>query len=245
MRATKQAGPIFTKYFGRAGKVEIKNADPRNMVTKFDLQIERQIRKIILKNFPKAKIIGEELGQAKTTNNDIVWLVDPIDGTTNFIRGIPFTCISIGVWQGNQPLVGVVYNPVLKQIYTATKGKGAFLNGKKITVSKVPKLKNSSGAIGWLTPQKGKKIFNQLVSAVRKMRVLASSSWQTCMVASGQIDYYTTRDVHIWDVGGPLAILQEAGGKFSDLKGQPLKLNLLEIVASNGKIHKELLKKLS
>ncbi|MBI3231873.1 MAG: inositol monophosphatase [Candidatus Doudnabacteria bacterium] len=244
IQAAKQSGPIFKKFFGNAGRAKMKNGDPRNLVTKIDLRIERHIRKTILKSFPGAKIIGEEYGSSKLKTNDVVWLIDPIDGTNNYIRGVPFSCISIGVWDGKGPLSGVVYNPIINQIYTALRGQGAFLNGKRIHVSNISKLNSTSGAIGWLTPGQGKKTFNQLINAVRKLRVFASSSWQTCMVASGQLDYFTTRDVHIWDVGGPLAILQEAGGKFTDFKGNPLKISLLEIVASNGKLQNELINKL-
>ncbi len=245
LKAAKEAGPLFKKHFGNAGKVSIKNNDPRNLVTKIDLAIEKQIRKTILKNFPNAKIIGEEFGSSSLEKDDVVWIIDPIDGTTNYIRGIPFSCISIGVWDEHGPLAGAVYNPVINQMYTALRNKGAYLNGKKIKPSDVSDLNSASGAIGWLSPKEGKITFNQLIDDVRKLRVLASSSWQTCMVASGQIDYYVTHDVHIWDVGGPLAILQEAGGTFTDFKGNLLKINLKEIVATNGKIHNELLKKLS
>ena len=245
IKAAKEAGPIFKKHFGNAGKVKMKNNDPRNLVTQIDLAIEKQIRKTILKNFPTAKIIGEEFGSSILEQDDVVWIIDPIDGTTNYIRGIPLTCITIGVWDKHGPLVGAVYNPLINQIYTALRGKGAFLNGKKIKVSAINSVSEASGGIGWMSPESGKKTFNQIIGDVRKIRVLATSSWQTCMVASGALDYYVTRDVNIWDVGGPLAILKEAGGKFSDFSGSPSTIALKEIIASNGKIHSELIKKLS
>lgn len=244
LKAAEQSGPLFKKYFGNAGPTKIKNGNPRDLVTKIDLRIEKGIRKLINKNFPESKIIGEEFGAAKTIPSDVVWLIDPIDGTTNYIRGIPITCISIGVWDKQGPLVGVVYNPVINQIYTALRGHGAFLNGKRIQASRTAKLSRASGAIGWLSPKKGKKIFNQIIGDTRKLRILASSAWQTCMVAGGQLDYYATRDVHIWDVGGPLVILNEAQGRATDFKNQPLKLNLKEIIATNRELHKQLITKL-
>jgi myo-inositol-1(or 4)-monophosphatase len=240
--AAKQSGAIFKKYFGNAGKVSIKNGDPRNQVTKIDLKIEQLIRRNIISAFPVSKIIGEEYGSSKLKPNDIVWLIDPIDGTTNYIRGIPITCISIGVWDKNGPVVGVVYNPLLEQIYSAIRGKGAFLNGKKIKVSGISKINLASGAMGWQNPNNGKQLFNKLITVCKKMRVLASSTWQTCLVASGQLDFYVTNDVHIWDVGAAMAILKEAGGAFTSIKGQALSLELSNIVASNGKIHSQLLK---
>ncbi len=241
----KANGGVFKKYFGHVGQVMIKNNDPRNLVTKVDRQIETNIRAEILKKFPDAKIIGEEFGGCTLAKNDIVWIIDPIDGTTNYIRGIPLCCISIGVWDSKGPLLGVVYNPVTEQIYTALRGKSAFLNGKRIKVSNISKLSEASGGIGWLNPTDGKKMFNSIIDDARKVRVLATSSWQTCLVASGQFDYYTTKYVNIWDVAGPLAILKEAGGKFTDFKGNILKINLKEIIASNGKIQSELVKKLA
>jgi myo-inositol-1(or 4)-monophosphatase len=245
LKAAKEAGPLFKKHFGNAGKVSIKNNDPRNLVTKIDLAIEKQIRKTILKNFPNSKIIGEEFGSSVLEKDDVVWMIDPIDGTTNYIRGIPLTCIAIGVWDKNGPLAGAVYNPVIGQMYTALRGKGAFLNNKRIKPSSVALISLASGALGWRSPLEGKKTFNQLIEIVGKARVMATSSWQTCMVASGALDYYVTSDVNIWDLGGPLAILQEAGGSFSDFKGNISQIDLKEVVATNGKIHKELLKKLS
>jgi myo-inositol-1(or 4)-monophosphatase len=245
LKAAKQAGPLFKKHFGNAGKVNIKNNDPRNLVTKIDLAIEKQIRQAILKNFPGSKIIGEEFGSSKLEIGDVVWMIDPIDGTSNYISGIPLTCIAIGVWDKKGPLAGAVYNPVINQIYTALRGKGAYLNNKKINPSKVTSISLATGALGWRLPQEGKKTFNKLIDLVGKARVMATSSWQTCMVASGALDYYVTTDVNIWDLGGPLAVLQEAGGKFSDFKGNLSKIDLKEIVASNGKIHDELLKKLN
>lgn len=242
--AAKASEQTFKKYFGNAGKISIKNGDPRNQVTAIDLKIERLIRQKINRAFPGAKIIGEEYGSSKLNPEDVVWIIDPIDGTTNYIRGIPLTCISIGIWDSNGPLAGVVANPILNQTYTALRGHGAFLNGKRIKTSKISALDSASGAIGWLSPKNAKKIFDQTVGFSRKIRVLASSAWQTCMVASGQLDYYTTHDVHVWDVAGPMAILSEAGGKATDFKGRELKINMLEIIASNGKIHNQLVGKL-
>lgn len=239
-KAAKNSGPIFKKYFGHPGIVNIKNNDPMNLVTEIDLKIERSIRNQILKEFPQAKIIGEEFGSCAIEKDDIVWIIDPIDGTTNFIHGIPLCCISIGVWDHKGPVAGAVYNPIINQIYTAQRGKGAFLNGKKITPSKITSLKNSSGSIGWRSPEKGSEIFSKITKMTRKVRVLASSAWQTCLVASGQMDFYATTDVNIWDVAGPLAVLSEAGGGFSDFNGKAIGIDLTQIIASNKKLHKEL-----
>src|SRR3989338_560179 len=128
IQAAKEAAPTFIKYFGKAGKAKIKNDNPRDLVTQADLQIERMIRKNILKAFPNSKIIGEEFAHSKLKEKDIVWIIDPIDGTTNFIQGLPNCGISIALWRGQNPQVGVVYNPITKELFTAQKGQGAKLN---------------------------------------------------------------------------------------------------------------------
>lgn len=243
VEAAQQVAPIFEKFFGNPGEIKTKNGDAGNLVTKIDLRIEKLIRQHILKSFPEAKIIGEEFGSSELKIDDTVWLIDPIDGTTNYIRGIPLCCISIGVWDKDGPLAGVVYNPIVRQIYTACRGKGAKLNGKKINVSKVSSLHEASGAVGWQSSEEAKKIFNQIIGNTRKLRILATSAWQTCMVASGQLDYYATRDVNIWDVGAAAIILLEAGGKMSNFDGSSCKLKLKEIIASNNHLHKEMLQK--
>ncbi len=242
IQAAKKAALIFIKHFGKAGKVKAKNGDPRDPVTKIDFRLEKLIRQTIKNNFPCANIIGEELGGKTDFSQGPTWLIDPIDGTHNYILGIPLTCISIGVWDKNGPLVGVVSNPILNQTYTALRGKGARLNRKKIQVSKVTRLREATGTTGWRLPKKGLALLNKIIPKARKIRVLASSSWQTCMVASGQLDFHLTKEVNIWDLGGPLVILQEAGGKFSDFSGYNLQLNLKECVVSNKNIHNELLK---
>jgi len=245
LKAAKQSGPIFKKYFGRAGKTQSKNGNPRDLVTKIDLRIERQIRKIILQNFPDAKIIGEEYGQSKVGPNDIVWLIDPIDGTTNFIQGVSNCCVSLAVWQGNRPLLGIVYNPVMNLLFFAKKGKGAKLNGKKISVSGVNKLESAFGGIGW-----GRDIpwvmanFPKLVKQLHKVRTLGSAAMEISYVGKASYDFQIHGRIKIWDFAAAAIIVTEAGGKITDFNGRPVSLSTTQIVASNGKIHNRLLKQL-
>ena len=241
VKAAKKSAAIFKKNFGHPGRIKTKGNDPMNLVTEIDLKIETAIRKEILKIFPEAKIIGEEFGSSEICADDVVWIIDPIDGTTNFIHGIPICCITIGIWDKKGPLAGVVYNPIINQMYTALRGQGAFLNGHKIKPSDVKKVNLSTGTIGWHSVDKGIHIFSKISKKTRKVRVLASSAWQVCLVAAGQMDFYATAGVNIWDVAGPLAVLQEAGGKFTDLAGKPVNIALKNLVATNSAIHTELL----
>lgn len=243
--AAKQAGPIFKRYFGNPKKVSIKDKNIRNAVTEVDLRIEKLIRGIVHKNFPKHKFIGEEFGAENLLKNDMVWIIDPIDGTNNYIHGVPLCCISIAVWQNDRPAVAVLYNPLTNQLFSAVTGKGAFLNGKKIFVSQVKRVDMAYGGIGWsLKLGVAKKIFGTIVPFVNKSRALGTTALQLAYVAAGIYDYYTVNNMHIWDVAAGILLIEEAGGKVSDWQGNKIIYQVREMVASNGKIHSQLLKQL-
>lgn len=243
--AAKTAGKPFTANFGKPKKIQLKGGDIRNQVTEVDLHIEKLISAYIKKRLPGSQFIGEEMTPDKREDlGKIFWIIDPIDGTSNYIQGIPLCCISIAAWDGRSPLAAVLYNPLSGEIITAAKGHGAFLNGKKIRVSNTPSLSRALGGVGWFNPKDGAKLFQALIVAGRKLRVLATSAWQLGLVAAGKFDFYATTDVHIWDIAAGILIISEAGGKFSSLHGHKLDLNCRSILASNGKIHNELLKQL-
>lgn len=243
LSAAKQAAPIFIKYFGKAGKTKAKNGNPRDLVTKADLQIERIIRKNILKAFPKSKIIGEEYQHSKVGPNDLVWLIDPIDGTTNFIQGLSNCGISIALWQGQQPLLGIVYNPVTGQLFSAQKNKGAKLNGKKIRVTNTAKIDSAYGGFGWGRDIAwGVKNFPLVLPKLRKIRTLGSTAMELCKIAEGIYDFHIQGRIKIWDFAAAAIILTEAGGKITDFNGRAVSLATTQLVGSNGKIHSQLLK---
>lgn len=240
--AAKQSGKIFQKYFGRPQSVKMKDRDPANLVTEIDKAIEAQIRKILLKNFPNHKIIGEELGRQKLKKTDLVWIIDPVDGTTNYIQGLPFCCISIALWDSQGPMVAAIYNPLLKKLFTATRGKGAKLNNKTIGISKEKNLGHAFGSIGLVNDAKGIPTFTLLAKNVRKLRTLATAALQMSFVASGNFDFFTTTSIKIWDFAAAALIVAEAGGTVTDMQGKPLTINTKNVLASNGKIHSQLLK---
>ena len=220
----------------------MKNNDPRDLVTEIDKKIESQIRKSLLKRFPKHKIIGEEFGSGEIKKNDLIWILDPIDGTTNYIQGLPFCCVSIGLWDGKGPLVGVVYNPVLNYLFTAERGKGAFLNGKKIRVSDNRQLNRSFGGFGWgRNIDKAAVNFPKLVRLLHKIRTLGSATLEMCFCATGVFDFHIQSEINIWDFAACALVVQEAGGKITQLDGKNVGLKTRAIIASNGKIHGELI----
>lgn len=240
--AAKASAPIFKKYFGRPKDVKIKNGDPRDLVTEIDKKIETQIRKTLLQRFPKHKIIGEEFGSGEIKKNDLIWILDPVDGTTNYIQGLPLCCISIGLWDGQGPLVGVVYNPVLNYLFTAERGKGAFLNGKKIKVSNKRRLNSAFGGFGWgRNIDKAAVNFPKLVRLLHKIRTLGSATLEMCFCAMGVFDFHIQSEIYVWDIAAAALVVQEAGGRVSQLDGKNIGLKTRAIIASNGKIHRELL----
>jgi myo-inositol-1(or 4)-monophosphatase len=242
VQAANESSGIFKKFFGKPKDVKIKGNDPRNLVTEIDKKIETQIRQIILKKFSSHKIIGEEFGGQKLSRNDFVWIIDPIDGTTNYIQGLPICCISIGLWQNNSPLVGVVYNPILNQLFTAARGQGAFLNGKRINVSEKKSLKLGFGGFGWgRNIEKAQVNFPKLIPLLHKVRTLGSATMEMCFIALGVYDFHIQNEINVWDFAASAAILKEAGGEVTEIKGGNLTMDSTSFLASNKKLHKQIL----
>ncbi|MDE2311695.1 MAG: inositol monophosphatase [Patescibacteria group bacterium] len=243
LAAVSQGGKLFQKFFGRPGKVEIKNADPRNLVTAIDRKIEKLIRSRLTKDFPKHKIIGEELANDQISPGDLVWYIDPIDGTANFIHGFPFCCISLALWDNHGPVAAVVYNPVLGKTYRAARGQGAYCNKKRLRVSKQQNLVQTFGGYGW-----GRNIANAgrhfpvLVKDFNKIRTLGSTAMEIALVAESVYDFHLQAEVNIWDFAASILLLQEAGGRATDWEGGPITPQTKRIIASNGKTHQALLR---
>ncbi len=240
--SVKQNSALFKKYFGNI-KSENKNHNIRDFVTKVDKQIEARIKSVLKKNFPSHKIVGEELGIDAVLENDFVWIIDPIDGTSNYIHGLPFCCISLALWKYNQPILGVVYNPILGQLYFAEQKRGAFLNNKKIKTSNTSVLEKSFAGFGWgRNRTKALKYFPQAIHKLNKVRVLGSTALEICLVASGVYDLRLDFEAKLWDFAASAVILKEAGGKITDIYGKNINLNSISILSTNGKIHNQILK---
>ena len=240
--AAAAAGKIFKQNFGRPKSVTMKNNDPRDLVTEIDKKIETQIRKTLLKKFPGHKFIGEEFGLSELTKNDLVWIIDHIDGTTNYIHGVPICCISLALWDSRGPVVATVYNPVAGYLFSAAKNRGAFLNGKKIRVSKEPRLRHAFGGFGWgRNIHKAQVNFPKLVNLLHKIRTLGSSTSELCFVAMGVFDFHIQSEINIWDFAAAALIIKEAGGKITEQNGKAISLTSKSVIASNGKIHKGLI----
>lgn len=247
--AAKKGGVIFKKYFGRPEKISKKEGNKFNLVTPADLAIEKLIKNIITKNFPHHQILGEESGWNEEKENNFKWIIDPIDGTTNFIQGIPLCAISIALWDEKGPLVAVVYDPLHEKLYQAERGKGAKMNGKKISVSTVTKFENALGGFGWNeaydpTLMNAVRLCESIITNARKSRVLATTTLQMAYTAESVFDFFAVNAIRVWDFAASYLLITEAGGKVTDWNGKVPDLQTTNLVASNGKLHTEILNKL-
>lgn len=231
------------------GKVGYELKGKANLVTKADVASQKAVLSVIRKHFPQHDYLAEENG-VKNTGSDYTWVVDPIDGTTNFAHTFPQCSVSIALFYKNEPVLGGVKNPVTGETFLAQKGKGATLNGKKIYVSKTAKLQDSLLITGFpydrfsRMPQLLKR-FEAFLNASHDVRRLGSAALDLCWLAAGRADGYWEDALNPWDVSAGILILQEAGGKVTGFNGKPFK-RLPDygktLLATNGKVHAQMLK---
>ncbi|MFC1750232.1 inositol monophosphatase family protein, partial [Pseudomonadota bacterium] len=193
----------------------------------------------IEENFPDHGIIAEETGGNDKKESKYQWIIDPIDGTTNYTHGLEFFSVSIGLQVDGEIIVGVVHAPSLNKTYYAEKGKGAFCNEKPIKVSETATLDASLLATGFHAGNKITNIpyFEKILPECQAMRRCGAASLDMCMIAEGILDGYWEFGLKPWDMAGGKIIIEEAGGQITDLDGKPLDLEGNGILATNGKIH--------
>ncbi len=246
--AALKAGKIIEKYYGKKLEKKVKDGDNSNFATQADLEAEEIITKIIIANFPTHNIIAEEGGKTDRKSK-YTWTIDPLDGTISFVSGLPFFAVSIGLLEENQPILGVINWVANQELYWAQKGKGAYLNGKRIHVSKIDNLEKVILGVGFgkrsIRQQKVDKYLLPLMNKVRYIYCLEGSAISLMSVAKGNFDSYATI-AWIWDFAAGAIIVEEAGGKVTDSQGvaPDWTKDRLDIVASNGLIHDQILEAL-
>jgi len=243
-KAALESGKIIKDYFEK--KFEISSKDViSNLVTEVDKKSESKIIEIIKENYPDHSILSEEIG-AMESESEVKWIIDPIDGTINYAHSIPLCCVSIGVEVNNGIVLGVVYNPISGEFFFAEKGKGAYLNDKKIAVSKEDNLKKSLIVTGFPyntsgNPHKPVQVFAEFVNGDIPVRRLGSAALDLCWTACGRFDGFWEYNLNPWDVAAGYLIMTESGGQVTDFEGMDFSVYKKEILATNGSIHHQML----
>lgn len=240
------AAKVVRRHFGKVG-YELKGK--ANLVTKADVASQKAVLDIIRRRFPQHDYLAEE-DAVKNTGADYTWVIDPIDGTTNFAHTFPQCSVSVALFYKNEPVLGGVTNPATGETFLAQKGKGATLNGKKIHVSQTPKLDRALLVTGFPYNRFTRMPalltrFERFLNSCHDVRRLGSAALDLCWLAAERTDGYWEDNLNPWDVGAGILILQEAGGKVTDYNGKKYK-KLPDygrtLLASNGKIHAQMLK---
>ncbi|MFH1305848.1 MAG: inositol monophosphatase family protein [Candidatus Omnitrophota bacterium] len=231
---------------GRMGKVRevFRKEGQNNLVTDVDKASEKMIIAKVRKNFPSHSILAEE-GGSYSSEGGFKWIIDPLDGTTNYTHAFPIFCVSIAVTLKDSVRIGVVYDPSRDELFTAEEGGGAFLNGKRIKVSETVRTADSLVATGFAYGSEGKNAnigyFKKIMNRVQAIRRAGSAAIDLCYVACGRFDGFWELDLAPWDMAAGQLIVKEAGGTVTMLGRRAFDVYGKEIVATNGKIHGEML----
>ncbi|HLO04120.1 MAG TPA: inositol monophosphatase family protein [Symbiobacteriaceae bacterium] len=241
--AARKAGAIIRRFTLSRQQALVKS-DPRDLVTHVDRGAERAIRETILHHYPKHEILGEEEGGS--LSSDSLWIVDPLDGTTNFVQTLPFFAVSIAFAYRGVVEVGVVYDPIREELFYAQRGHGAFLNTKPIHVDPAPLLSASTVATRTpIDPATGAvenlEAYRACACQARAMRNLGAAALELAWVASGRLTAYWEMHLNAWDRAAGALLVAEAGGQVTQPDGSPLPLiPVAGVLASNGTIHADL-----
>ena len=244
MAAAYKGGEILRSYFGKTFEIRKKGAI--DLVTEADIRSEKQIIKTIRGAFPDHAILAEESGLSEGTIQH-QWIIDPLDGTTNFAHGLSFFAVSIAFALDGNVVIGIVFCPITGEIFTAIAGKGAELNGRPISVSASFPLSESLLVTGFPYDLKKMHIpslltrFANCLKAAQGIRRFGSAALDLCLVACGRFDGFWEQHLNPWDTAAGALIAKEAGATVTDFSNKPFTVDKKEILATNGKIHKEML----
>jgi myo-inositol-1(or 4)-monophosphatase len=244
IEAALAAGRLQLQYFRR--DLQIQKKGVIDLVTEADLAVEQDIRDRVERHFPSHVFLGEEAAHsAPASDSPFRWIVDPIDGTTNFVHGLPLFCVSIALQIEGRVELGVVYSPVGDELFTAERGEGARLNGVRIHVTREASMIDALLVTGFppqATDMRGEQlaIFGELMSRARAVRRLGSAALDLAYVAAGRFDAFWERSLHAWDVAAGTLLVEEAGGRVTSFGGGSFDPFGGQILASNGALHSEL-----
>jgi myo-inositol-1(or 4)-monophosphatase len=244
VETAREAGGLLIEEFRRPQEIRYKGEV--DLVTQADVRSERAVTSRLLREFPDHLIVGEELGEQKARAGQARyrWYVDPLDGTTNFAHGFPVFAVSLGLLDGDEPVAGVVYNPILDEMFTAIRGRGALLNGDSIRVSPVKRLSESLLGTGFPTRKRlsnpNIRYYWEYTLRSHGVRRAGAAALDLCSVACGRFEAFWEFGLKPWDTAAAMLLVEEAGGRVTDFAEKPYHPGDREIVASNGHIHSEL-----
>jgi myo-inositol-1(or 4)-monophosphatase len=243
---TQQAGRIAHGHFGKLAGDDVFHKSSVDMVTRIDRELEEFLQQKLGRAFPGVAFYGEEGDYGSLAELDRVFVVDPLDGTTSYIHGHPFYSVSVGLREGGQTTAGVVYLPYFDQTYWAVRGQGAFHDGERLHVSPTDQLIDSLAATGFACvrarlARNNLPLFTDVMPRIRGIRRCGSAAIDLCYVADGTYDLYWEYQLQPWDIEAGALILDEAGGRVSDLAGTPDYEGSRHFLASNGRVHDEFL----
>lgn len=245
IEAVIKAGQIQSEHARRAFRVGKKGLI--DLVTEVDVAVEKSFRNLIAHRFPDHAVLGEEMGMSGDDSRARCrWLFDPIDGTTNYAHGLPIYCASAALEVDGGIQVGAVFDPTREELFTAERGRGAFLNGAPLRVSQASLLVDSLLVTGFPYDVQTRTddivgLFARFLARARAVRRLGSAALDLCYVAAGRMDGFWEQDLKPWDVAAGMLVVEEAGGQVTGFNGAPFSPYGAEIVASNGHLHEQML----
>jgi myo-inositol-1(or 4)-monophosphatase len=247
VEAVLHAGEMQMASFGQGIRIDKKGAI--DLVTEVDVAVETWFRGFIHERYPEHRILAEELqetSRAGLASSPYCWIFDPIDGTTNYAHGLPIFCAALGLEVDGRIEVGAVFDPTRKELFTAERGKGAFLNGTRLQVSNATSLGDSLLCTGFPYDvyDRGEEIvglFGKFVGQGRAVRRLGSAALDLCYVAAGRLDGFWEGTLHPWDIAGASLLVEEAGGVITGYDGSPFNPRRDDVVAANSHIHPAML----
>jgi myo-inositol-1(or 4)-monophosphatase len=245
IRAAREAGELLRSNLGR--QIDVSRKGRIDLVTEIDIASERLIKHLISTHYPRHAVLGEESGESGSFSDaEYRWIVDPLDGTTNYAHGYPHFNVSIGLYRFEEPLLGVVYDPMRDELFVAERGNGALLNNRRIRVSTTAPLANALLSTGfpydfterYFTNLERFRDFSLHAQGVRRD---GSAALDLCYVACGRFDGFWEAGLKVWDSAAAAIVIAEAGGRLTDYSGQPFDPFRPECIVSNGLIHDEMM----
>jgi len=247
IEAAREAGKFLKYHMGKVQEVKQKGAHSINLVTEIDRLSEEKIIGKIKQHFPTHDILAEESGTAHGKTSSFKWIIDPLDGTTNYTHSYPVYAVSIALAQDDDLVLGVIYDPNFDELFTAERGNGTYLNGKRLHATKTDALINSLLATGFPynvreNPDHAIEHFDNFLMEVQGIRRLGSAALDLAYVAAGRLDGFWEVQLNPWDLAAGVLLIREAGGKVTDFDGNPFRISQKRVLASNGCIHDEMMR---